>query len=227
MDGITEARLVVDQPLQPVEIATGAILDQRPPQLDDLHGRRRRWLAGQPLAHDHRNRFLERSIGAIGDLVELAPVETVVEHGRKVLRHAGHAAGADRFDAGLLDRLEHGTRLLPARHQLAMHHRIVAGELERNGIGMTAHDRGVPSRELARRLGQPRLAADDAGALGGERDLELRLPRDGSHATGHRSLERLGRALLGEALAFDVGAHREVVRTLSRREHNRRRDLLS
>ena len=40
VDGIAEARLVLDQPLQPVEIASGAILDQRAPQIDDFFRRR-------------------------------------------------------------------------------------------------------------------------------------------------------------------------------------------
>ena len=33
---VAETRLVVDQPLQPVEIAPGAVLDQRPPEIDEL-----------------------------------------------------------------------------------------------------------------------------------------------------------------------------------------------
>ena len=102
--------------LQPVEIAPGAVLDQRTPQVDELLRRRRRRLAGQPLAHHQRDRLLDRRIGAVGDLVELAAVEAVVEHGGEILGDAGHAPRADRLDAGLLDRLEHGARLLPARH---------------------------------------------------------------------------------------------------------------
>ncbi len=78
---------------------------------------------GQPLAHHQRDGLLDRSIGAIRDLIELAAMETVVEHGREVFRNAGHSARADRLDARLLDRLEHGARLLPSRHQLAMHER--------------------------------------------------------------------------------------------------------
>ncbi len=197
VDGIAETRLVLDQPLQAIEIAAGAVLDQRAPELDDLLRRRRRGLAGQPLAHHERDRLLDRRIGAVGDLVEFSAMETVVEHGREILRHAGHAARADRLDAGLLDRLEHRARLLPARHQLAMHDRIVTGELERDRIGMAAHDRGVGSGELARRLGQACLAADDAGPFGGEGDFELGLAGDSAQAARDRPLERLGRAVFG------------------------------
>ena len=95
----------------------------------------------------------------------------------RFLRDAVHAPRADRLDARLLDRLEHRARLLAAGHELAVHRRIVAGELQRDRIGMAAHDRGIRAGELARRLGQPRLAADDAGTLGGERDFELGLAR--------------------------------------------------
>ena len=106
-------------------------------------GRRRRRLAGEPLAHHHGDRFLDRRVGAVGDLVELAAMEAVVEHGGEILRDAGHAARADRLDARLLDRLEHRARLLAAGHELAVHGRIVTGELERDRIGMAAHDRGL------------------------------------------------------------------------------------
>ena len=207
VDGVAEARLVLDQPLQPVEIASGAILDQRPPQIDDLLRGRRRRLAGQPFAHHQRDRFLDRRIGAVGDLVELAAMEAVVEHGGEILGDARHAACADRLDAGLLDRLEHGARLLAARHQLAMHHRIVTGELERDRVGMAAHDRGVRAGELARRLGQARLAADEAGALGREGDFELGLARDRAQASGDRALERLGRGFLRGISRLDVRRH--------------------
>ena len=36
VDDVAEARLVLDQPLEPIEIAAGAILDQRTPELDQL-----------------------------------------------------------------------------------------------------------------------------------------------------------------------------------------------
>ena len=36
MDDVAEARLVLHQPFEPIEIAAGAILDQRAPQLDQL-----------------------------------------------------------------------------------------------------------------------------------------------------------------------------------------------
>ena len=175
MHDVAEAALVVEHALEPVEIAAGAIFDQRTPQLDDLARGRRRQFAGQPFADDHGKRVLDRRVGAVGDLIVLAAMEAVVEHRGEVLRDPAHAAGADRLDAGLLDRLEHRARLLAAGHELAMHRRIVTGEPQRDRIGVAAHDRGLALVETARRLRQPRLAARQARALGGERDLDVAL----------------------------------------------------
>ena len=193
--------------LEPVEIAPGAVLDQRTPEIDQLLGRRRRRHAGQALAHQKRQRVLDRRVGALGDLVEFAAVEFLVEHGGQILGDAVHAPRADRLDARLLDRLEHRARLLAGRLQAAMHRRIVAGKAQRDRIGMAAHDRGLAAAELARRLRQADLAAHQAGTLGGEGDLQLRLARDGAQAAGDRALERLGRRVLRRRFAFDVGGH--------------------
>ena len=168
VDDVAELALVFDRVLEPVEVAPGAALDPAPPQLDEAPRRRRRRLAGQALAHQHRHRFLDRGIGAIGDFVELAAVELVVEHRREILGDALHAPRADRLDAGLLDRLEHRARLLAARHQAAVDGGVVTGHPQRDRVGMAAHDRGVGRGQLARRLGQPRLAAHHARPLGGE-----------------------------------------------------------
>ncbi len=175
MHHVAEAPLIVEHALEPIEAAAGALLDQRPPQIDELARGRRRRLAGQPLAHHHGKRFLDRRVGAIGDFVELAAVKAVVEHGGEILRHPAHAAGADRLDAGLLDRLEHRARLLAAGRKLAMHRRVVTGEPQRDRIGMAAHDRGFALVEPARRLRQARLAADQTRTLGGETDFEVAL----------------------------------------------------
>ena len=207
-----EAALVLDQLLQPVEIAPGALLDERAPQIDQLARGRRRREPGQALAHHHGDGFLDRRIGAVGDVVELAAMKLVVEHRGEVLRHAVHAPRADRLDARLLDRLEHRARLLAARHLAAVHRRIMAGELQRDRVGVPAHDRGVLRVELARRLGQPRLAAGNAGALRRVGDFEIRLARDRAHAARDRALERLGRRLLRRGFRFDVGGHLQSLR---------------
>ncbi len=208
MDGVAELALIVEQALQAVETLAGAVLDERPPQVDELLRRRRRRLPGKPLAHHHGDGLLDRRVGAVGDLVELAAVEAVVDHRGEIVLHAEHAARADRLDASLLDGVEHRAGLLAAGHQAPMHRRIVAGELERDGIGMAAHDRGLATRELSRRLGQPHLAADQAGPLGRERHFKLGLARDGAQTARHRALERLGRRFLALSLRLLVGGHR-------------------
>ena len=140
--GVAELALVLDHALELVEIAPGAVLDERTPQIDQLLRGRRRRQAGQPLAHHQRHRLLDRRIGAVGDLVEFAAMEAVIEHRGEILGDAVHAARADRLDARLLDRLEHRARLLAGRLQAAMHRRVVAGNSQRDRIGMAAHDRG-------------------------------------------------------------------------------------
>jgi hypothetical protein len=150
VNGVAETCLVFDQPLEPIEVASGAIFDQRPPQIDKLPRRCRRRLAGQSLSHHHRDSFLDRRIRPVRDLVEFAAMKSIVEHGREVLGNARHAACADRLDAGLLDCLEYGARLLPARHELAMHHGVVAGELECDRVGVTADDCRIRAADVPR-----------------------------------------------------------------------------
>ncbi len=201
--GVAELALVLDHAFEPVEIAPGAILDQRPPQIDQLFRVRGRRHAGEPLAHHERQRLLDRRVAALCDLIEFAALELLVEHGGQVLGNAVHAPRADRFDARLLHRLEHRARLLAARLQAPVHGRIVAGNAQSDGVGIAAHDRRFRSCELARRLRQPRLAGDQAGPLGGESHLEIGLARDGAQAAGDRALERLGR----RRFALDVRGH--------------------
>src|SRR6185436_13723085 len=65
MDDVAEQRLVLDQLFEPVEVLAGAVLDQRPPQLDQAPRRRRRRLPGEALAHQHGESVLDRRIGAV------------------------------------------------------------------------------------------------------------------------------------------------------------------
>src|SRR5262249_36474999 len=155
------------------------------------------------------------------DLVEFAAMKSIVEHGREVLGNAGHAAGADRLDAGLLDCLEYGARLLPARHELAMHHGIVAGEPECGRVG-TAPDRcRIRAAELAWRLGQPRLAGHDTRTFRGKSNLELGLAGDRAQASRDRALERLGWGIFRWIFGPDVRRHHSVTGILSSAPHCR------
>jgi len=207
---VAEPALVGEHALEPVEIAAGALLDQRPPQIDELARGRRGRLASEPLAHQHGDRILDRGIGAVADFVVFAPMETVVEHSGEILLHAAHAARADGLDARLLDGFEHRARLLAAGHELAMHRRIVTGEAERDGIRVAAHDCGLALVEPPRRFRQPHLVGGKPGTFGGERHFDVALAGDGAHAHGNRALERLGRGFLGGSLRLDVRRHRSA-----------------
>ena len=207
VDDVAELALIVEHALEPVEISAGALLDERPPQIDELARRGGRRFAGEPLAHHHGQRLFDRRVGAIGDVVELAAMKAVVEHGGEILGDAAHAARADRLDTGLFDRLEHRARLLAAGREFAMHGRIVTGEPQRNRIGMAAHDRGLAFVQPPRRLRQARLAAGKPGPLRGEADLEIALAGNGAQTDADRALERLGRRFLGGALRLDIRGH--------------------
>ena len=131
-------------------------------------------------------------------------MEMIVEHRGEVFGNARHPPRADRLDPRLFDGLEHAARLGIARHQLAMHFRVVAGELECDGVGMAAHDGCIAPRHLARRLRQPRLAGCETRPLRGECHFQFRRFCDRAQAGRDRALERLGRGLLRAGPEFDV-----------------------
>ena len=207
MDRVSKFRLIVSEPIEPVEPRADFVFQHRPPQVDHLAGRRRWRKPGQALAHQHRQRIGQRCVGAIGDFIELAAMEMVVEHRGEIFGDARHPPRAERFNPGLLDSFEYAAGLRISRHQLAVHFGIVAGEFQRDRVGVTAHDRGIAPGHFARRLRQPRLAWRQPRPLGRERHLKLRLSRDRAQAGGHRALERLGRRLLGAGAEFGVGRH--------------------
>src|SRR5215469_7127875 len=64
MHDIAKAALIVDHALEPIEIAASALLDQRPPQIDELARSRWRRLAGETFAHHHRQSVLDWPLGA-------------------------------------------------------------------------------------------------------------------------------------------------------------------
>src|SRR5579883_137573 len=207
VDRISESALVLDHVLEAVEVAASTPLDPAPPQLDDTPRRGRRRLTREALAHQHGKRLFDRRIGPISDLVEFAAMELIVEHRCKIFGDALHASRPDRLDPGLFDRFENGAPLLACWQQAAVDRVVMTRHPQCDCIRMTAYDRSVAGRQLARRLRQARLARSDAGPLGRERNLKLRPPRDRSQAPGHGALERLIRGLLGQVLGFDVRGH--------------------
>ena len=133
----------------------GALLDERAPEIDQPLGVFRRLLAGEPFADDQRHRLFERRVAALANFTIAGVLEAVLEHGAEVLRDAFHPAGADRLDTRLLDGVEDGTGLRRLRQQPAVHIGVMAGEPQRDRIGIAALDRGILLRKLARRLGEP------------------------------------------------------------------------
>ena len=127
MHDVAEAALILDQLDQPIEIAARARLDPRLPQLHNLARRGWRRRPGQSLPHDHRQRVLDRRVGAIGDLVIAAAVKAVVQHRVEVAGDPEHPAGADRLYSRLLDRFERRARLLAVGEQLAVDGPVVTG----------------------------------------------------------------------------------------------------
>jgi len=155
--------------------------------------RRRR--AGQALAHHEGNGVLDRRVGAVGDLLVVAAMVAVLEHGGEIAADAGHPPCADRFDPSLLDGVEDGAGG-PALGRLgAVEGRIVTGEPQRQRVADSAGDRDVAAGQLARRLGHLGLMTGQARPVGGEGDLEVRLAGDRPHAADDGALERLGRSL--------------------------------
>src|ERR1700730_2465677 len=204
VDGSAKTGLILDQPLEAIEIPARSVLDQGAPKLDQFFGSTRRGLAGEPLAYEKGDCLLDRGIRAIKDFVELAAMETVVEHARKIFGYTRHTPGPKGFDPRLLHRIEHRPRLLPSGDKLAMDQRIVTGELERDRIGVPAQHGSIRETELARRLGQARLPPNHSWPFSCERDLQIRLSRNSAQAARHGAFERLGRILPSGTLALDV-----------------------
>ena len=106
----------------------------------------------QAFPHHHGHRIFDRRIGPIRDLGEVAAVVAILQHGREVRGDAIHASRPDGLDPDLLHGLEHGARRLRLGQQPAVRRRIVAGELQRHGIGVPPDDGRLAGAELARRL---------------------------------------------------------------------------
>ena len=129
MNHVAEFGLIFGDAAELIEPRPNLVFQDWPPEIDHFSRGHRRCQAGQPFAHQHRQRVRQWRIGAVGDLVEFAAVKMIVQHRREVLGNAGHAPCADGLHARLLDGLEHAARLRVAGHQFAMHFRVMAGKL--------------------------------------------------------------------------------------------------
>src|SRR5258706_14688746 len=91
----------------------------------------------------------------------------------------------------------------------------MTGNFQAVGTAGAAQDRGIARGHLARRLGQPRLARRQTGALGGERHFKVRRLRDRAQTRRNRALERLGRRFLRSGA--ELGIRRRHFSLIARR----------
>lgn len=193
--------LILEEPLQLVEILADARFEPGPPLLHNRLGGTRRRGAGELLAREKADRLGEGDVRALADaLVALAAI-ALVEHRLEVLRHARHAPRAEALDARLLDRLEDRARRLAGRKPPGMHAVVVVLETERHRIGDAAELRGLGRREVAPRLRQLDPRRREGGPFGAEAHLHVLALGDRAQGRGGRALEDLDRAFFLRRLA--------------------------
>jgi len=167
----------VDAALELDDLLADAAFEVGPPAVDDALGDARRRLAGELLAGQQANRLGESDVAALAHpLVALAAV-TLDQRRGQVAGDADHAAGAERLDAGLLDRVVDGAGHLAGRHAALVDRLVMVLDAQRQRVGGAADLRRVLEREVA----------------AGRRQLDPR-PRRGRRlgAVGHRHLAALG-----------------------------------
>ena len=131
-DGAGELALVFHCIAQTIKGGTGLLLDPGTPEFDEPPGGRRWRQAGEAFARDQGDGILERCLGPFGDALVIRSTIAVIQHGGDVGGDAFHAAGADAFDAGLLDRFKDGAGRLAFRQIAAMDPLVMAGKTERH-----------------------------------------------------------------------------------------------
>ena len=179
MHRMREGALIVDRSAEPVEIDARLLFDEGAPEIDDAPCVRRRLHAGQPLAHDHRERILDRRLGAGGDVGIAGALEAIVEHGVEIGGDPFHAARADGLDAGLFDGVEGRAR---GRESAAS-----------GGGALRCYGRqaAAPSNRHGR-AGSPRRGRRCGAAARAAAPWRRRRSGSGSDAPAHRRLQ--GRA---------------------------------
>ena len=120
----------------------------------------------------------------------------VLDPGRQVGRHAGHAVGAERLDAGALHGLEHDLGGARPGCEPGVQLGIVARGRQRQAVGPAADHRHFPGGGDAGGLRQLDRLAVDLRLAGSVADLHLVVAGDGAHGKPQHPLEGLGRAFL-------------------------------
>ncbi len=185
-------RVLIEQCLRhAVEQGAGAFLDPGAPQIDESTRLGRRREAGQPLAHQKRQRIGQRRLGPFGLRRHAAPRIAVFHAGIEIGGHAFHALGADRLDARLLDGLEHGAGIAARRRQRPVQAVVVAGHGEGGRVRVAADHGDLVLGGNARGLGHAGGLAGEARWLAGEHHLDGSVGGDGAGGQRQRALERI------------------------------------
>ena len=169
MHRIAELRLILGEAIEPVEPGADLVFQHRAPEVDHLAGGRGRRQPGQALAHQHRQRVGQRRVGAVGDLVELAAMEMIVEHRGEIFRDARPSAASRAlrpgparrprtrrapadFPASACDALSDRGRRASARSKSAWPRTIAASRrvILRAGSGSRALPGASPGRSAAK-----------------------------------------------------------------------------
>ena len=149
--------------------------------------------AGQLFADHHADDLGDGRVVAFLDAVIAAAAAAFFQGRGQVGRDTRHAAGADRLDPGLLDRLVDVAGDLAARHMPGMGFRIVVAQAQGHRIGLAPQVRDFVVAQFARGQGQMRRLALDAGRLAGEADGQLAPARHRPHRGAGDPLEFLDR----------------------------------
>ncbi len=137
-------------------------------------------------------RLGERSVGLVADFGEVLRGTAGLPASRGCCRPMpGMRTAAQRFDAGLLQRIVGGAGFGLGGRALAVRFGIVAGEPHGHGVALAAGNGDVAPRRQARQVGEPRLVGGEDRPVGREAHLELALVADGAHRRAHSRLERL------------------------------------
>ena len=87
--------LIINMIFKTVETRAGLCFNEGTPQIDKLLRGRWRRRTRQSLTHHHRQRFFNRRIRNISDLIEIATMIFVIKHCGEIGGHAFHTARAN------------------------------------------------------------------------------------------------------------------------------------
>ena len=203
LHGPAKGPLVLHRLREHVELAPGAIFDDRAPEFDDLFRSAGRSKPRQTFAHHQGDSVFKRRVILVIDAAEITALVFILQHCGKIAGDAKHPLRANRLNARLLDRFKDCARLLAFWSEAVMDGRVMASEPQRHRIGMAAHDRSLGGCGFARGFRQPRLggvAGSNQGRfVGCKRDFHFGRAGHGAQATRDGALDWFGGGGLGLA----------------------------